>query len=273
MRLYGSDPGFFQLLGSFALISVAAILPVLLPRTATAQSPSFASATVDADSDGAPLPADDTAPAATMDRPAPSADYDLPADASAAPDKAGGDASASSGATSETSNDSVLEIPQIINPSIYASRAAAAVADGSGIDDDAVDQLAADMPAASAPGDSGASSGSGGQAAVDDETGDAQDYADQDDETGGGGPVVVYAAPIYVPQYVVAPPPIVSPPQPYTVNNRQLPMYSALTNRSLPMYSGLNAVPGRYGTVGGGSRLWASHLGQGFMIHGGFGHR
>jgi hypothetical protein len=272
MRLYGSDSGLFQLLGSFALISAASIFPVLLARTATAQSRSFASATVEADSEGAPL-ADDTAPAATMDRPAPSADYDLPADASASPDKAAADAPASSGATSETSNDSVLEIPQVINPSLYAACAATAVADGSGMDDDAVDELAADMPAASAD-DSGASSGSDAQATLDDETGDAQDYADQDDETGGGGPVVVYAAPIYIPQYVVSPPPFVSPPppQPYAVNNHQLPMYSALMNRTLPMYSGLNAVPGRYGTAGG-SRLWASHLGQGFMIHGGFGHR
>ena len=273
MRLFSNQPILREACGSLALASFIAVGLFLAPRPAAAQSSTFASADGGADSDGASATTDDTAPDSAMDRPAPSADYDLPADAAS-----GSGAVATSADTSTapdataSADDRVLEIPQVINPSAYASRAAAAVADGTGLDQ-ATNQLAddAEAEAEANPIDSSSQEAQAAQSGV--SAGDAQDYADQDDDD--GGPVVVYAGPIYVPAY--APPTAVTAnplPQAGVISNGQLPMYSALSYRTLPMYSGLATVHGRYVTRGGGSRLWNSHLGQSFAIHsmGGFGH-
>jgi hypothetical protein len=102
---------------------------------------------------------------------------------------------------------------------------------------------------------------------------DTQSYADQDDCGPSGGPVVVYAAPVYVPVY---PATTQADPLPQP-NTTRLPMYSALSNRTLPMYSGLGpGASGRY-NVPNGSRLRNSPLGQGFgmargSMMGGFSH-
>jgi hypothetical protein len=173
----------------------------------------------------------------------------------------------------------VLELPQIINPQVYAARAKAGIAEGTRLGNDyypadqpADDSLtAAGDPSATAvaPWDPGDLAGN--------PSNDDQDYADQDDGGGTSGPVVVYAVPVYAPQPVYVPqfvPPVAvtaNPlPQPYpaaTIPRGQLPMYSALAYRPLPMYSGLRPVsPGRYATAGGGSRLMGSHFGQRFGI-------
>ena len=268
MRLF-NYPILRESLGSLALISLIAAVSLLLPHSATAQSSTFASADTSGDSEAAPATSDDTAPDSSMDRPAPSADYDLPADATGGSDApTATDLSTTPDATA-AADDQVLEIPQVINPSAYAARAAAADADETSLDE-ADDELAEDAPVAAEAGPADASA----QAAQDESpgasSGDAQDYADQDDDS---GPVVVYAAPVYVPAYV---PPVavsVNPlPRAGIISYGQLPMYSALAYRTLPMYSGLATTPGRYRTPGGGSRLWSSHLGQSFAIHsmGGF---
>lgn len=283
MRLGSNNSSLHELIGSIALISVFAVAPMLFVAPAMAQSSDFASATAGADSDGAPVTSDDVAPPSSMDRPAPAADYDLPADAAAAPDSsASADAPGSSGTTASAADDRVLEIPRVINPSTYATRTAAAVARSMGLDDDSADELAADSAGATNDADNSSSQdaqavpaqgANDAQAVAAEAVNDTQDYADQEDDS-GGGPIVVNAAPVYVPAYV---PPVavnVAPPlpQPYVINNAQLPMYSALANRTLPIYSGLTPAPAAFG---GGSRLLGPHLGQSFVMHnsvGGFGH-
>jgi hypothetical protein len=285
VRLLSNKSGLRELVGSLTLMSVIAIAPLILPRPATAQSSDFASVPADADSDGAPgMPndrePDDPAASADMARPAPSADYAVPADVSA-----GGDPSASADAlpppemaashsVASASDDRVLELPQIINPRTYAARAAATNETGLGNDYSAPDQPSDDsLAAADDPADASSEVAPSDPGNVPDE---AQDYADQDDGGAPGGPVVVYAAPVYVPQY--APPvgvrvnPLPQPRPATTFPHGQLPMYSALAYRALPMYSGLRPVsPGRYQTGGGGSRLLGSHLGPSFGMRGSVG--
>src|SRR5271154_2011418 len=95
MRFFGNHPILRESLGSLVVLSFVAATTLSLPRSAVAQSSTFASADTGADSDPAPTTADDTAPDSSMDRPAPSADYDLPADAATGPDAPGAaDASA-----------------------------------------------------------------------------------------------------------------------------------------------------------------------------------
>lgn len=232
-----------ELISSFSVtLFVGVIASVCSPRPAAAQSSAADSSTV------AAIAADDD-PADNIDRPAPSVDYDQPAEAAAT--ARGPDAE-----PDDSTDDQVLELPQVIDPATYATVSSAPApssadaADGSA---DPADVAVSNLPTApqSDPNDQSA------QATADADD-DAQSYADQDDD--GSGPVVVYAAPVYVPVYPAstqADP----PPEP---NTTRLPMYSALSYRLLPMYSGLGPVgPGRY-NVPGGSRLWDSPLGQGF---------
>ena len=102
----------------------------------------------------------------------------------------------------------MLELPQVIDPASYATvsyappshmpvvaASSAGDADGSA---DLPDVVVNNPPADSQddPDDQAAEANAAG--VVD----DAQSYVDQD-SNGGGGPVVVYAAPVYVPMYPV----------------------------------------------------------------------
>lgn len=252
------------LLGSLS-VSLLFVVAVSFsnPRHASAQS---SAADVADDGTVAAIAADDDS-AGNIDRPAPASDYDLPAD---------GAASATADTeTADDSDDQVLELPQVINPATYSTVSYAPAshvpalassrpndADGSA---DPPDVVTSNVPADSQGDPDVQSADASGSGNAD----DVQNYVDQ---ANSSGPVVVYAAPVYVPMYPVAaqPNPL---PRPYTA----LPMYSALSNRQLPIYSGLGPVtPSRYG-VAGGSRLWGSPIGQGFgmargTMMGGFSH-
>jgi len=255
-----------------ATILIALTVSVFAARPVAAHAPAADDGTV------AAVAAEED-PADNIDRPAPSADYDKPADvAASAPD--------ADVEPDDATDEQVLELPQVIDPASYATVSYApashvpAVAPSSAGDADG----SADLPDAVVsnrpsdgqddPDGEAAQSNPDGDAAQSNPAGDADDvqsYADQGND-GGGGPVVVYAAPAYVPMYPVTTQ-ANALPQPYT----GLPMYSALSYRTLPMYSGLAPVtPGRY-YVPGGSRLWNSPIGQGFgmargSMIGGFSH-
>jgi hypothetical protein len=274
---------FRELLGAFGItLAVILSMSVCCPRPAAAQS------SVSGDDGTVATIAADEDPADNIDRPAPSADYDRPAEAAATAPAADADADGASpdSATGTTldsgTDDQVLELPQVINPASYASASyapasyadtappASAAANSSSADDadGSADPAAVVMssPPNNLQGDTDDQS-----ADASGEAGDVQSYVDQTND-GTSGPVVVYAAPVYVPMYPV--PTQTTPlPQPYTTG---LPMYSGLSNRTLPMYSGLGPVaPYRY-SVNGGSRLWGSPIGQGFGMArgmmGGFSH-
>lgn len=252
-----------ELISSFSVtLLVALIVSVGSPRPAAAQSSAADSSTV------AAIAADDD-PADNIDRPPPSADYDRPAEAAAtAP---GLDAE-----PDDSTDDQVLELPQVIDPTSYATVSSAPAshvpaiapssADGADGSADPPDVVVSNPPTAPQCDSSDQSA-----QATADANDDAQSYADQDDD--GGGPVVVYAAPVYVPVY---PATTQADPLPQP-NTTRLPMYSALSNRTLPMYSGLGpGASGRY-NVPNGSRLRNSPLGQGFGMArgsrmGGFSH-
>jgi hypothetical protein len=256
-----------KLLGSFSVaLLFALIVSVSSPRLAAAQSTASGGGTV------AAIAADDD-PADNIDRPAPPADYDRPAEAS-------GTGPVPDAEPADASDDRVLELPQVINPTNYAAVSYAPashvpVPASSSADDADGSADPPDVVVSNPPSDSQSDPDDQSlEASVAGDADDAQSYADQNNNC-GGGPVVVYAAPVYVPTY-----PATSQanplPQPY-MNTNHLPMYSALSSRTLPMYSGLAAVtPGRY-HVNGGSRLWNSPLGQGFgmargSMMGGFSH-
>jgi hypothetical protein len=210
-------------------------------------------ATSNAGSDGN---LDVPAPEGNLDVSAPAADYDVPTDAGPIADA---DPETEAGA----GTDSVLELPQVVDPASYAvavrananpvstdsnatlANAEAALTDSdaplSDADDGGQPGSTADNAAADAP--------SGGP------TSDAQDYQDQADS----GPVVVYAAPVYVevaPTYLVGPASSTLRAGAYD----QRPIADVLR----PHAGGL----GRY-QVGTGTRLVNSRLGQGFvMAHG-----
>jgi hypothetical protein len=260
-----------ELLGSLPVtLLVTLTISVFAPRLVAAQTPATDDGTV------AAIAADDD-PTDNIDRPAPSADYDKPAEAAAS-------APAADPGSDDTADEQVLELPQVIDPASYATvsyapasrmpvvaASSAGDADGSA---DLPDVVVSNPPADSQddPDDQAVEANAAGDAD------DAQSYVDQD-SNGGGGPVVVYAAPIYVPMYPVTTQATQANPvpQPLPQAHAGLPMYSALSYRLLPMYSGLGPVaPGRY-NVPGGSRLWNSRIGQGFgmprgSMMGGFSH-
>lgn len=253
-----------ELLAAFSLTVLIALSSLLCgPSPAAAQSPLGDGSAASVGSD-----------TGNIDLPAPSADYAIPADADA-----GADSGAVAGADSR-----VLEIPQALNPQDYALTAAGASPDE--VDAAAGPSSAPGDPAAIAdPPDGIGVTGNPVSRAADqmaqgtpDDVDDAQNYVEQAD--GVSGPVVVNAAPVFVPFYpgpvIVETNPLPQPAVPGSFNGHQLPMYSALNYRLLPMYSGLTTVvPGRYNS-GGGTRLWNSRLGQGFGLSrgsmGGFSH-
>jgi len=252
-----------ELLSSFSVtLLVTLTVSVFAPRLVAAQTPATDDGTV------AAIATDDD-PTDNIDRPAPSADYDKPAEADTT-------TPAVDAGSDDTTDEQVLELPQVIDPASYAAVSyapashAAAVAPSSGDDADGSadlpDVVVSNPPAdpQDNPDDQAAAADAAG------DTGDVESYVDQANDS-GGGPVVVYAVPAYVPVYPVT---IQANalPQPYT----GLPMYSALSSRTLPMYSGLGPVapvtPGRY-NIPSGSRLWNSPLGQfGMARMGGFSH-
>ncbi|MGA2409294.1 MAG: hypothetical protein ABSG46_02760 [Candidatus Binataceae bacterium] len=226
----------------------------------------------------------DTGADGNVDVPAPAADYDVPADSEPYADRDTGAVTDGGGR--------VLELPQVLNPADYDAAAATA--------DDAAAEAASANPGDASPSadpsDSAAAlaaaeaalidanaalADSGGSGADDDSAdaasgppmGDAQDYANQPDS----GALVVYAAPVYLAPMPSAPAAATSSGTAASINNGELPMYSALYANRLPMYSALMpAGPGRY-QYGTGTRLFNSRLGQGFfaahsMAIGGFGH-
>jgi hypothetical protein len=212
-------------------------------------------ATGDASSDGnLDLPA----PEGNLDVPAPAADYDVPAKAGSV---AGADPDPETEASAGT--DSVLELPQVVDP---ASSAVAALANANPVPTDSNATLAnaeAALTDSNAPlsdaEDGGQPSSVGDNAAVDAPSNgsmnDAQDYEDQADR----GPVVVYAEPVYVepaPRYLA---PMRGPAYPTLRAGAydQWPIADAFR----PHAAGL----GRY-QVGTGTRLFNSHLGRGFVM-------
>jgi hypothetical protein len=193
-------------------------------------------ATGDASSDGN---LDVPAPEGNLDVSAPAADYDVPA-------KAGSVADADPETEASAGTDSVLELPQVVDPASYA---VAALANANPVPTDSNAPLS-DAEDGGQPGSVGAN------AAADEPSGgsmsEAQDYQDQVDS----GPVVVYAAPVYVgpaPRYLAPMPGAASP----TLRARaygQRPLADVIR----PHAGGL----GRY-QVGTGTRLFNSRLGQG----------
>jgi hypothetical protein len=210
-------------------------------------------ATGDAGSDGnLDLPA----PEGNLDVPAPAADYDVPA-------KAGSVAGADPETEASGGTDSVLELPQVVDP---ASNAVAALAHANPVQTDSNATLAngeaalTDSDAPLSDAEDGEQPGSGGDnAAADAPSGasisDAQDYQDQADS----GPVVVYGAPVYVEPTLRYPAPIPGPAFP-TIRAgayNQRPIADAFRPHAVGL--------GRY-QVGTGTRLFNSRLGRGFVM-------
>ena len=246
-----------QLVGVFVLPPLFAVTLLLYnPRPVSAQS------AADGPAMGAPSGGDESAD--NLDLPAPSADYDRPDEAGAVPIP---DAETAGG-----TDDQVLVLPQIIDRRNRTMASAPAGLDGDTADSAGpADVTFSNPPVQSDPDDQSAQAAA---AADDDGADDVQSYADQDEDD-GSGPVVVYAAPVYVPIYQVPVNAPINPlPQPYTaplVNSHQLPMYSALSSRTLPMYSALMPFASRRYNAGGGTRLFGSHLGLGHgSMMGGF---
>ena len=195
-----------------------------------------------------------------VDVPAPAADYDVPADSAPYSDR---DTGAVAGSDSR-----VLELPQLVDPASYAV-AAPANANPEPADSNAAlanaEATLNDADAALTDADDSGQPGSIANAAADGSSGvpigDTQDYENQADS----GSMVVYAAPVYLAPMPYVPLTVTQPGAIGSINGR-LPMYSALYANRLPIYSGRMPVgPGRY-QVGGGTRLFNSRLGQGFVI-------
>jgi hypothetical protein len=210
-------------------------------------------ATGDASSDGN---LDVPAPEGNLDVPAPAADYDIPA-------KAGSVADADPKTEASAGTDSVLELPQVVDP---ASNAVAALANANPVPTDSDATLAnaeaalTDSNAPLSDAEDGGQPGSvGDNAAADAPSGesmnDAQDYQDQADR----GPVVVYAEPVYVepaPRYL-APMPGPAYPTLRAGAYDQWPIADVLRSHG----GGL-----RHYQVGTGTRLFNSRPGRGFVM-------
>jgi hypothetical protein len=264
MRIWKHSSILRELLSSLCVILLVTLtVSVVAPRLAAAQTPT-------ADDGSVAAIAVDDDPTDNIDRPAPSADYDRPAEAAAS-------APAADTGPDDATDEQVLELPQVIDPASYAVVSYAPASHVPAVGPSSADDAdgSADLPdvivsnpqadSQDDPDNQAAEANAAGDAD------DAQSYVDQGND-GGGGPVVVYAAPAYVPMYPVTTQ-ANALPQPHT----GLPMYSALSYHLLPMYSGLGPVaPSRY-NVPGGSRLWNSPIGQGFGMArgsamGGFSH-
>jgi hypothetical protein len=213
-----------------------------------------------ADGDGAPtvayVPSDNGSSDGNLDVPAPAADYDVPPDV-------GSVAEGDSESEVVAGTGSVLELPQVVDPASYA---VAALAHANPVRTDSNATLAngeaalTDSDAPLSDAEDGEQTGSGGDnAAADAPSGasmsDAQDYQDQADS----GPVVVYGAPVYVepaPRYLA---PIPGPAFPTIRAGAydQRPIADAFRPHAVGL--------GRY-QVGTGTRLFNSHLGQGFLM-------
>jgi hypothetical protein len=210
-------------------------------------------ATGDASSDGN---LDVPAPEGNLDVPAPAADHDVPA-------KAGSVADADPETEASASTDSVLELPQVVDPAGYA---VAAPANANPVPTNSNATLANAEPALTDSNAPLSDTEDGGQPgsvedndAADAPSGgsmnDAQDYQDQADR----GPVVVYAEPVYVepaPRYL-APMPGPAYPTLRAGAYNQWPIADVLR----PHAGGLS----RY-QIGTGTRLFNSRLGRGFVM-------
>jgi hypothetical protein len=246
------------LAGASLIFLIAAGVSLYAPSAAYAQSvdnggaPSMDYvATGDASSNGN---LDVPAPEGNLDVPAAAADYDVPA-------KAGSVADPETEASAGT--DSVLELPQVVDP---ASNAVAAPANANSVPTDsnatltnAEAALTDSNPPLSDAEDGGQLGSGADNAAADAPSGaslsDAQDYQDQADS----GPVVVYGAPVYVepaPRYLAPIPGPAFPTIPAGAYN-QRPIADAFRPHAVGL--------GRY-QVGTGTRLFNSRLGRGFVM-------
>jgi hypothetical protein len=201
---------------------------------------------------------DDGSSDGSLDVPAAAADYDVPTDARSVAD-GGPEIDAAAG------NDSVLEVPQVVDPASYAVTAPAS-ANPAPTDSNAAlanaEAVLADSDSALSDADDGGQPGSiANNAVVDAPSGgpmsDVQDYQDQADS----GPSMVHTAPVYLepaPAYFARMP----DPAPLAQRagaNDQRPIADVLR----PHASGLGQ-----NQVGTGARLFNSRLGQGFPMHG-----
>jgi hypothetical protein len=249
------------LAGASLIFLIAAGVSLYAPQAANAQAVDGDGApamdyvaTGDGSSDGN---LDVPAPEGNLDVSAPAADYDIPATAGPVAD-ADPETEVSAG------TDSVLELPQVVDP---ASNAVAALANANPVPTDSNATLAnaeAALTDSNAPPsdaeDGGQPGGVGDNAAADaapsgGSMNDAQDYQDQADR----GPVVVYAEPVYVepaPRYL-APMPGPAYPTLRAGAYDQWPIADVLR----PHAGGLR----RY-QVGTGTRFFNSRLGRGFVM-------
>jgi hypothetical protein len=246
--------------GASLLVLIAAGFAICTANDADAQTADAGGVPVvdyvtkgDTNSGGILVPAPD----GNLDVPAPAADYDLPADARSV-------AEGDTGIGDVGDTDSVLELPQLVDPSSYAVGAPANVnprpndsnaalgnaeavpADSDSVlfdpddgnqPDDIADNAAADVPY------SGAMS-------------NAQDYQDQADN----GPVEVYAAPVYVepaPAYFARMPDPATPLALRARANDQRPIADVLR----PHAGGRGHFP-----VGTETPLFNLRRGQGFVM-------
>jgi hypothetical protein len=238
------------LAGASLIFLIAAGVSVCTASAAYAQA---------VDGGGAPidyLATSDASSEDNLDVPAPAADYDVPA-------KAGSVADADPEVEASAGTDSVLELPQVVDPASYA---VAALANANPVPTDSNATLAnaeatlTDSNAPPSDAEDGGQPGSvGDNAAADAPSGgsmnDAQDYQDQPDR----GPVVVYAEPVYVepaPRYL-APMPGLAYSTLRAGAYDQWPIADVLR----PHTGGL----GRY-QVSTGTRLFNSRLDRGFVM-------
>jgi hypothetical protein len=199
---------------------------------------------------------DDGSSDGSLDVPAAAADYDVPTDARSV-------AEADPEIEPVAGTDSVLELPQVVDPASYAV-AAPASANPAQVDSNAA--LASTEPILAHSDSALPDAGNGGQlgniadnAATDTPFGgpmsDAQDYQDQ----ANSGPVVVYAAPVYV-----------EPAPAYLARTSDLARLAlrAGANDQQPIADVIRPQTGELGhfQVGAETPLFNSRRGQGFVM-------